>query len=142
MMPPKIMTKDPRVKVDRDRTPARPEAYKLSRLPLGCCDVIHRRTGPIRETPRNNRKGRRQAPKEQVKFQKLLAEESRRREKVHWREANLTMQEHEEQIAAQKATLEAEAEQAAPITRSSTSLLKGRSGENVDRRRRRPGVWS
>ena len=64
MMPPKVMTKDPRVKVDRDRTPARPEASKLSQAATRLLDVIHQcRARPICKTLGHDRKGRRQAPK-------------------------------------------------------------------------------
>ena len=78
-----------------------------------------------------------------MKFQKLLAEgfKADAVKKVHWREANLTMQRHlKEQIAAQKAALEAEAEQAALDNEVIDQLVeRTKRGENVDRSAEAPG---
>ncbi len=138
MMPPKVMTKDPRVKVDRDRTPARPEASKLSQAAtrLLRCDSSVEQDQYARHLA-TIEKDADKLQKEQVKFQKLLAEGFRADavKKVHWREANLTMQRHlKEQIAAQKAALEAEAEQAAIDNEVIDQLVeRTKRGENVDR---------
>lgn len=112
MMPPKIMTRDPRVKVDRDRTPARPEASRLSQAAtrLLRCDSSVEQDQYARHLA-TIEKDAEKLQVEQVKFQTLLTEgfKADAIKKVHWREANQTMQRHlKEQIASRREALVAE----------------------------------